>query len=559
MAYTKKTAYKTAACALLLFCGLFLFAIPAIAAEEEAIHRIDIDVLLHSDGRADFTEVWDVSVGSGGEVCVPKRGLDGRVITGFSVTDESGNVFTDTSGWNSSWGVAEKQHRSSLVSARDGCWLYWGAAAGRHRYTLRYTMAGAVRGVAGADALYQQLVPKGLFAPARRVYVEIRGDIGPLNGQNTGVWAYGFPAKAGLEEGVAFFRSTKALKTNEYVSVLLRFEKGLFSPAETRDYSFEQLQAAARGGYTNPEEAPAFAVWLSSAGGTAVVALLLAALVPAGFFLARRIKKRRVNASLYDNASYHRGVPFRGSLKAAFFRLEELSCLDSDGDILNAYILRWVRTGQIGLRGEAGANVEDDTALVLNPLRPGMERMEGRLYSMLGRAAGEDGILRRNEFTKWARRNSQIISSWYADFRNEGLVDFIQLGCTKYRPGFLGVKRKTSHKGQVMTKEMFGFKKYLADFTILNERQAKEVQLWDDYLVYAALFGIADEVAAQFSELDPGFFPAVMQGLSGQAGPLRYGTILQMSRIFSSAMYTGYQIAVIAGENLMQAADYRYR
>ena len=77
---------------------------------------------------------------------------------------------------------------------------------------------------------------------------------------------------------------------------------------------------------------------------------------------------------------------------------------------------------------------------------------------------------------------------------------------------------------QEMTLRAFGFKRYLEDFTRVNEREAREGGLpdgersdwpfksvdehevrgiWDQYLVFAQLFGIADRVATQLKEFYP--------------------------------------------------------
>ena len=54
-------------------------------------------------------------------------------------------------------------------------------------------------------------------------------------------------------------------------------------------------------------------------------------------------------------------------------------------------------------------------------------------------------------------------------------------------------------------RKVFGLKKFLQDFTLANERHAVEVALWNDYLVYATLFGIADQVKADMKIINPDF------------------------------------------------------
>ena len=51
-----------------------------------------------------------------------------------------------------------------------------------------------------------------------------------------------------------------------------------------------------------------------------------------------------------------------------------------------------------------------------------------------------------------------------------------------------------------------GLRKFLNDFTLLDQHEAIEANLWKEYMVYAALFGIADKVAKQLKDIDPKFF-----------------------------------------------------
>ena len=47
---------------------------------------------------------------------------------------------------------------------------------------------------------------------------------------------------------------------------------------------------------------------------------------------------------------------------------------------------------------------------------------------------------------------------------------------------------------------------YLRDFSLLSERGVDDVALWDDYLVYATLFGIAQRVTEAFRRINPDYF-----------------------------------------------------
>lgn len=57
--------------------------------------------------------------------------------------------------------------------------------------------------------------------------------------------------------------------------------------------------------------------------------------------------------------------------------------------------------------------------------------------------------------------------------------------------------RTLTQKGENEKEQWRALKKYMEDFSLLNEREVPELVLWEKYLVYATAFGIADKVLAQ--------------------------------------------------------------
>ena len=53
---------------------------------------------------------------------------------------------------------------------------------------------------------------------------------------------------------------------------------------------------------------------------------------------------------------------------------------------------------------------------------------------------------------------------------------------------------------------MFGLKKYLQEFSLIDERHVQEVSLWKDYMIFATLFGIADQVIKDMKQINPEYF-----------------------------------------------------
>ena len=52
-------------------------------------------------------------------------------------------------------------------------------------------------------------------------------------------------------------------------------------------------------------------------------------------------------------------------------------------------------------------------------------------------------------------------------------------------------------------KELKGLKKFLEEFTLIDKREAIEVALFEEYLMFAQILGIADKVSKQFKKLYP--------------------------------------------------------
>ena len=60
-----------------------------------------------------------------------------------------------------------------------------------------------------------------------------------------------------------------------------------------------------------------------------------------------------------------------------------------------------------------------------------------------------------------------------------------------------------SQKGLDEREKWKGLKKYMEDFSLLNEKEIPALELWEEYLVFATVFGIADKVIRQLKMVYP--------------------------------------------------------
>ncbi|MCF0174360.1 MAG: DUF2207 domain-containing protein [Bacteroidales bacterium] len=113
-------------------------------------------------------------------------------------------------------------------------------------------------------------------------------------------------------------------------------------------------------------------------------------------------------------------------------------------------------------------------------------------------ASGSDKVLQDKEFSKWSSRHTREVNEWVNRACTYGQKDLQAQGCmsgTRYLS-----------QGQAKARGCIGFRKFLSDFTLCGEREVGEVALWKDYLIFGALFGIADKVASQLKDINPQYF-----------------------------------------------------
>lgn len=58
-----------------------------------------------------------------------------------------------------------------------------------------------------------------------------------------------------------------------------------------------------------------------------------------------------------------------------------------------------------------------------------------------------------------------------------------------------------SKSGEEINHKLEGLKNYIKDFSVMNERDKKEITIWEDYLIYSVLFGINTKITNHILEI----------------------------------------------------------
>ena len=510
----------------------------------QQIRDIDETVVLRPDGSARVTQVWDVNVVSGTEFYLPFDHLGPMDITDLSVS-EDGEVFvSEGDGWDTKRSREEKRGRCGIVRKAQGVELCWGQGDyGDHVWTVSYTVKGLVMQMGDYAGLYFTFVNPGLSAPPQHVKLTLINDTdGPAwTPDNVLVWGFRSDSEIYVEDGVVRAESKAPFDSDSAMTVLARFEPGLFTPAVTYGKSFEQVRKMAFRG-SDYKEKRTFKEILQMIW-TAFLVLVVFLLSPVGWFIlgliylfwrafSYYVLGQKYKKGIYGQhkiQGWYRDVPVDNDLPAAYYALSKGDRMESDkyaNNLIGAYFLRWVMRGQVGVLPDpykpkrVNLSFEKEADI--------KEPVERDLYTMVREASGKNLILEEGELEKWSKKSFRRLSNI------PGRVQ--TLGRKWFDDHHLSKNASTlTPEGQEQARHLIEFQNFLQDFTLNGERGAIEVGVWEDLLVFAALFGIADKVAEQFEKLYPAQFGELAQ--STGLNPATFQNLTRVSHdISASAM-----------------------
>ena len=473
-----------------------LLALLPLTLLAQEIRDMDIRVEVAKDGSATVTIDWDVTVTSGTEWYIPVGNLGPMKVTSLRVS-ENGKTFVDEGfNWNSSRSLDQKKGRSGLVRKSDGVELCWGQGSlGDHKWRSVVKMTGLVQGMTDYDGFNFQFVNTQMVAGPQHVKVTIVNKTGgpEWTSADTKVWAFGFKGSIYVIDGAVVAETSKPMSKKNHVTIMVRFDKGMFAPEVTKNSSFAAMEKTAKKGssYNILSNTKAWGPYLLGAGVLALILWILGAFATGNVYRKKLFGTRKIEG-------WCRDVPLDGNLFAAFYVMDGSRRFYLNGDkynknLMGAIFLKWM------LEGKASVHQGWTKRNVKLALRPDVEienPVEAELYEMCMAAAGRDLILTPREFKRWSRWNYEYIKGWPYRARGKGRSYLL-------RKGFIDKRDRGTEKGFGPMKEVIEFKHFLEDFTILNQRAVPEVHLWNQYMIYAALFGIADKVSKQMKRLYP--------------------------------------------------------
>ena len=490
----------------LITLALMLWASSTMVFAQSVLHDLDIRVELSRNGDARITETRQMTIDNKGTECyIGLSEMSPSTVKDLSVSDESRQQYENIGEWKLDRSRSEKAGRCGIVEKGNGCYeLCWGLGdSGQRTYVTSYTITGLVRGYPDADALRHVFLDENVSPKPIHAKVTIVGADTTLvfTPDTCGIWGFRFYGELGFENGTMVAETTGPMNSEAALYIMAQFPKGMLEPAiQTTDDTFEHKKQLALEGSDYVD----VVIKQSSddKGGMntpTAMGILGGSIVCLGGILyyfsgSRSRKKRKKIMALVKSVDYFKSIPLEGNLQKANDMLNAFNVGKAHNykRLISATILHLINEGVFSVEPmmtEAGKMAKRFVVKEKLPVEKDWSPLAYKMHEIFNKASGENHVLDPKELETYMENdnNRKVVKSFLNALHTMRTLEYYE-----------------NHKDEVC--EVFGFKRFLEDFTLMNERHLTEIKLWNDYMVWATLYGNAEQVIKDMKAINPEFF-----------------------------------------------------
>ena len=473
--------------------GIILILMCSVVQANE-MRSIDMNVFIDENGNANVTETWQYYSDSGTECYHSYKNLGNSKIKNLIVSDDV-MTYEILDGWDVNGSFDDKKYKCGVNNTSDGIEICWGISEyGNKEYVVNYVITNFVSELNDSQMAYWELIPQGT-AP-QEASITIWSE---LDYEDTlPVWGYGnYGGFCYVADGKIEMKSDGALDDDEYMTILVKFSNGMFNCVEKIDEDFEyyyDLSVENAEKYQEDDVTGTLAVIIFF-----MITVFTFILSIAVISMQENVKVEKSDIKSMKSAPLYRDIPCNGNVERAFYISALYKLTKKDADLFGALLLKWLKMDLISiqpdLRGKKKAIVLKNTG----DSNDFDSQKEKEIYNMM-KVASKDDVLSQGEFEKWCNKNYNKIFKWLENVKKEEIDELVKEGkITK-------LKKNKYQAESTLTKdamELAGLKNFLKEYTLIKERTPIEVKMFEEYLIYAQIFGIAKEVQKAFKDLYP--------------------------------------------------------
>lgn len=508
---------------ILLFLMMMLLMPLSVLAD--TIYSVSMNVNILEDGTANIVEKWDVKADSGSEWYKTMYELNNSELTNYKVFVDGEKL--EYKEWDVDESLSEKSGYYGINNTYKGIELCFGKGDfKRHTFTVSYTLSNYVFNTEDSQVLAWVLFPEtkvDYFTAEISSYYKFPDTLD--------VWGYGYKGYAYVENGVIKLSTENSLN-NEYVSLLVKFPLNTFKTdnVDSRYKTFNDVYEVAEEGtfdydYDIDNSSDSSSIWIDIFMYIMliffpflIIVFGIKSAINSGYGYVNNKKIDKKNTPMFREIPCNKDIYYANAL----IKLNNFGYKESN--IFGAIILKWVKENKIGFKNERTGIFNKETSIIDLTMNPQFDNdCERELFNMMHEASG-DGILETKEFEKWCRNNYSEFFDLFEKIENKKINELKSEWHIYKR-----VNKDECQKKNVMddkiyqdSTQLYGLKLYLEEFAKMDTKEVMEVHLWDEYLMFAYLFGIADKVAKQLKNM----YPEIMEQQD-----FNYDTIIFVNQI----------------------------
>ena len=472
------------------------------------VAKIEMEVTLNNNGSAHITEVWSGTFDEGTEVYKP---IDDKSLTVRNLkVSKDGRDYIEAAKWDINETFDHKAWRYGINRTSSGIEICFGISAyGNGTYTFSYDIDPVVKSYNDYDGFNFKFVNSGMSTTPTAIMIKIHNgnEAMPLSTDNSRIWAFGFDGETAIGDntGVAF--STTPLYENNQGIVMMRFHKGLFAPNITIDDTFEEL-------VQNVAFENSFYKEVIEYNNRSPFEEFLATLIHIVFIIAMgcffiipiylSFKRKSELKKFYKDSNYFRDTPNSGNMAMSYALYNDFGIWNNKNtNVIGAIIMKMIVDKNLEPVQEKsyGFFGNEKTSTNLKIINSPSEPLVKEMFDIIVKASGDDGILQENELKEYSKKNYQPLLDFMNSIEEKGHNALHNNECYNK---ILGKNLSDlADKGKSELAEIYGLRKFMDEFTLIRERSITEGVIWENLLIYATLFGIADKVLKELKEVYP--------------------------------------------------------
>ena len=489
---------------------LFLmFMLVPFSVKADTIYKVDMNIYINEDGSANVQEIWDVKASDGSEWYKTMKQMNGIELTDFKVSMDGQELTYKT--WNPSESLSAKKGYYGINYISDGLELCFGKYDfKRHTFTLTYKLSDFVFNTSDSQITYFTLMPSitaDAFSATISSYYEFPDTLD--------VWGYGYKGYAYVKDGKIYMINEEGLH-KEYVTMLVKYPQETFKTDFTSDdfNSFDDVYNMAEDGtfdydYDNNYEKPSLFERIIDFITTMFPILIAAILtfigikagIESGYGYVNNKKIDKKNTPMFRDIPCDKDIYYANALVS----LNKFTNNINNTNILGAIILKWVKENKIGFKTETKGMFNKETSIIDMTKQNTFDNpLEEKLFDYMYKAS-VDGYLESKELEKWCRKNYEKFFDLIKKFESTEINKLKGEGHIYKRTNKAECKKRNVMDDKIYDDscKLYGLKLYLDEFSRMDTKEVMEVHLWDEYLMFAYLFGTASKVAKQLKNLYP--------------------------------------------------------